>query len=339
MANGNEIIALLGKAANDPEVLDLLKHFAVRWPPELEVIDEDDELEGESDWYVWRPSSRMGIEFGFQDEAHLKALAVDLRGRSPLVLSSVTFYGQHEGVRPYQGVLPYGLMLNDSRATVRKKLSVLGTAPRSHLRDVWEPPPHRIVVQHVLGPDIIDSVLFRLRLAPWPPLDESPPVLPTVNEIVGLFGLPWHAPQMRKIFSPLGLDACGPDIAKHRYADLRETRGLELYFFREPNRDPDSPIRDKGAAFSGVKFFRSRTQDARDWAGELPFGLSFDEAYPDFMNKIGRAPDDGHDGPLTGHALWHFPEFTLHLLYDNVDNVILCVSLFQPGTWKQSGIC
>ena len=78
----------------------------------------------------------------------------------------------------------------------------------------------------------------------------------------------------------------------------------------------------------------SLPQDAREWSGELPFGLSFDMAYPDFVTKIGRHPDDEKDESLTGYALWNFQQFTLHLLYDNVNNVILCVSLFQPGTWK-----
>src|SRR5262249_60720121 len=90
----------------------------------------------------------MGFEFGFQDEAHLNALAVELRGKSPLVLSSVAFYGEHEGVRPFPGVLPFGLTLNDSRATVRKKLSVLETAPRSHPRDGAGTPPYPLVVAH-----------------------------------------------------------------------------------------------------------------------------------------------------------------------------------------------
>ena len=126
MKNGDEIVALLGKESEDPEIIDVLKQFAIRWPPELELIDADVEIEEEPDWYVWRPSSPRGIEFGFQDEAHLKSLPEDLRGKSPLVLSFVTFYGEHEGVQPFQGAA-YGLTLDDSRAAVRKKLSVLET--------------------------------------------------------------------------------------------------------------------------------------------------------------------------------------------------------------------
>ena len=336
MKNGNEIVALLGKASDDPEVLELLKQFAVRWPPELEVDDEDDELDEEPDWYVWRPSSPMGFEFGFQDEAHLKALPVEFRGLSPLVLSSVTFYGEHEGVLPYQGELPYGLTLEDSRAVVQEKLSVLGTKPRSHRRDVWDLPDYRIVVEHVPDRDIIGSVLFRLPLAPWPPLDEPPPALSSVKEILDLFGLAWYAPPMQEAFFPLGLDTCGPDIVRHQHADLRETHGIVLYFLRNPDEAPDSPIRNTGAALTGVRFFRARFRDARGWAGELPFGLSFDEAYPAFEEKIGRAPDSGRDESLSGYAVWRFPEFTLHLVYDNVDNVIFSVSLYRPGVWEEA---
>src|SRR5262249_29004361 len=265
----DELVALLGKPSEDDDIVDALKQFAIRWPPELDPADDDEE----PDWYVWRPSSAMGFEFGFQDEAHLNALAVELRGKSPLVLSSVAFYGEHEGVRPFPGVLPFGLTLNDSRATVRKKLSVLETAPRSHRRDVWDTPRYRVVVEHVPRRHVIGSVLIGLRLARWPPPDEPPPVLPTVKQIIGLFGLPWYAPEVRKVFVPLGLDKCGPDIATNRHADLREECGLELTFLRDPARDPDSPLRTKGAAFSGVKYFHSRCQDSRGWAGELPLGL------------------------------------------------------------------
>lgn len=331
MKTGKDSVALLGKPADDVEVKEALRQFNVRLPPELDEPEGEDE---EPDWYVWRPASPLGFEFGFQDEAHLRALDPALRGQSPLVLSQVYFYGQHEGVRPYQGELPFGLTLADSRAEVRAKLTGLEVQPRSHRRDVWDVRPHRIVSAHDAGGTVFDSLLVKLRLSDWPPLEPQPaPPLPTLKEIIALFGRPWHGAEMRAVFFPLGLDACGPDIARHRHADLRFQFGLQLYFFRDPTRDQDNPLKDKGAVFSAIKFYRSRYRDARAWAGELPFGITFDEAYPSLLRKVGRQPDSNNDHNLGGFALWHFPEFTLHVLYENVDNVVLTVSLFQPGAW------
>jgi hypothetical protein len=330
---GDELVGLLGAESDDPRVVDALKAFAIRWPPELEESDDPDD----PDWYVWRPSSANGFEFGFGDEAYLRALDPNLRGSSPLVLNSVCFYGHHEGVRPHAGDFPFGILLGDSRATVRAKLARLEVGPRVHIRDVWDPPKYRIVVEHNANSGGLDSVLVKLRLEPWPPLKEHPPPkLPTIDEIVATFGQAWHSPDMRRVFFPLGLDACGPDIATHHYADLRRKRGLELYFFSDPTRGDDNPIKDKGAIFSAVKFYRARYQDARAWLGPLPCGLEFDISYPEIVRRVGRAPERGNDGPLSGYALWHLPGFTLHVHYHNVDNVILCVTLFQPGAWRET---
>ena len=102
LPSGDELVALLGAESSDPNVVAALKAFAIRWPPEL------DEPAGASDqnWYVWRPSSANGFEFGFQDEAHLLAHDPAQWGNSPLVLDSVSFYGEHPGRAPLRGAVP-----------------------------------------------------------------------------------------------------------------------------------------------------------------------------------------------------------------------------------------
>jgi hypothetical protein len=330
MTTGDDRVRLLGATSDDPRVVDALKALAIRWPPLLEEPEDPDD----PDWYVWRPSSANGFEFGFQDEAHLRALDLKLRGAAPLVLSSTCFYGEHDGVRPYANGFPFGILASDSRAMVRAKLSQLEGGPRVHIRDVWDPQKYRVVVEHNPRSGALDNVLVKLRLSPWSPLNESPsPKLPTIDEIVAMFGQPWHSPDMRRVFFPLGLDSCGPDIATHRYADLRLKRGLELQFFRDPTRDDDNPIQNKGALFSAATFYRARYQDAREWGGPLPCGLEFDIASPEIVRRVGRTPDRARDGALSGYAVWHMPTFTLHVLHDNVDNVILTVSILQPGAW------
>jgi hypothetical protein len=331
MKTGDELIALLGAKADDPQVLEALRDFAIRWPPELDETDPPED----QDWHCWRPSSANGFEFGFQDEAFLRALEPKQRGKGPLILSSVCFYGDHEGVKPFSGVMPFGISLGDSRDAVRAKLTSLEVSPRVHLRDVWDTPRHRIIVEHDQTTGRLGSVLVKLRQDPWPPLDEDPPPpLPDTATIVAMFGQPWHSPDMRRVFFPLGLDACGPAIAKAHVADLRQTRGLELYYYADPNRSDDNPIKDKGAVFTQAQLYRARYQDARAWGGALPFGLEFDLAYPEIVRRVGRRPDSAQDGPLSGYALWNLPKFTLHVHHDNVENVIFTLSLFMPGAWQ-----
>jgi hypothetical protein len=331
MKTGSELIALLGKEATDPEVVEALADLEILWPPELE--EPEDDPDEEPDWYVWRPSSKNGFEFGFQDEAHLRARDTDLRGKGPLILSQVYFYGEHEGVHPFAGELPYGLQLAEPLTAARDKVTkVIGAPPRIHRRAVWDGPDARLVLQHVPGRDLLDSLLVKLRPDDWPAPDPAPP-LPRIDQMIALFGQAWYAPPMRALFFPLGLGQGGRDIAIHRNADLR-AHGLELYFFRDKNRDDDNPLKDKGAGLSAFKLFGPRYQDARGWTGTLPHGLTFMDAYPDLVRKMGRKPDDEHDENLSGYAVWVMPAYTLHILYDNVDNVLSAVTIFAPGAWN-----
>ncbi len=333
---GDDILALLGRPSDDPDVLNALDAFGIRWAPELELDDEQDgdDEDNEPDWYVWRPSSANGIEFGFQDRAHFEAASIGERGEDgPLILTSVAFYGEHDGVQPFSGRLPWGLELSDSRHRVHEKLAGLEVSPRVHRRDVWEAGDRRVIVEHTRG-DTVANVLVRLPSQPWPNDGPAPLSRPTPDQLRAMFGMRWHEEGMRRWLFPLGLDRCGKDISIHRYADLGRHHGLELYFFRDPARAEDSPIKDKGAVFGGAKFSGRRVYDASEWQGELPFGLSFRTAYPDILAVVGRAPDVESDEDLGGFAVWNFKDHTMHIRHDNVDNLILSVGVFAPGAWK-----
>jgi hypothetical protein len=330
--DGDALVRLLGRDSDDPDVLQAMEDFNIRWAPELD--EPEDGLEDEREWFVWRPSSKLGFEFGFQDAADLRAAPEDERGTGALILTQVCFYGEHDGVRSYAGKLPYGLTQQDSRLQAQGKMRAFSSIQRSHRRDVWELEPHRVVIEHKQRGRVLGSVLCKLRPNPWPPLSTAP--LPTLKEIVAQFGSTWYAPEMQRLFFPLGLDQCGSHIATHGYADLTRDVGLELYFYRDPARDADHVPQSKGAIFQSAKFYRSRYQDARQWAGELPLGLTFDIAYPEFVKHVGRSPDAGSDENLSGYPEWHFDEYSLHVLYSNVDNVVLCYGLFAPGVLNAS---
>jgi hypothetical protein len=176
----------------------------------------------------------------------------------------------------------------------------------------------------------------KLRLEPWPPLDPAPLELPAIDEIVALFGEPWYSPARRAAFAPLGIDSCGARIAKDHFADLRRDHGVELHFFADPNRTDDNPIQAKGAHFTSAKLGRAGYLDARAWRGELPCGLELDLAYPEIVRRVGRPPDEMGEGKLSGYVVWDLKSFTLHVHFDSVNNVIVTVTLFQPGVWQAS---
>jgi len=332
---GQDLVDLLGRASDDADVVDALAEYGVRWPPVLDLPEDGtDDEEDEPDWYVWRPSSARGIEFGFQDRAHFEADDPSLRGEGDLLLTSIAFFGQHQDVDPFAGRLPWSLELSDSRTRVREKLNVLEASPRVHLRDVWEAGDRRVIVQHTRR-DTIANVLVRLPSRPWPDPEPAPIARPNPAQLRAMFDMHWHEEPMKKWLFPLGLGECGTDIAIHRHADLGH-HGLELYFFRDPSRADDSPIKDKGAVMRGVKFLANRAYDAAQWQGDLPFGLSFLTAYPDLVAAVGRKPDELADDDLGGYALWHFDDFTMHVEHDNVDNLLWAISMFAPGAWNSA---
>ena len=83
-----------------------------------------------------------------------------------------------------------------------------------------------------------------------------------------------------------------------------------------------------------ITLHRNRDRDSVGWQGRLPEGLSFEDSPQDLRDKMAVAPDAGSDAPDTGFALWHCPDYTLHVLYINIDNRLIRVRLIAPGVWR-----
>jgi hypothetical protein len=79
-----------------------------------------------------------------------------------------------------------------------------------------------------------------------------------------------------------------------------------------------------------VTFYSSRDLDARQWSGALPFGLTFDDTQQQVLDKVRAVPEKHSDQTLIGFARWRFPEFTLTVMYSNVENRVLRVTLEAP---------
>jgi hypothetical protein len=70
----------------------------------------------------------------------------------------------------------------------------------------------------------------------------------------------------------------------------------------------------------------------------LPFDLDFDDSQSTMLAKVGVRPAVHEDADLQGFALWHFPHFSLHVQYSNLENVLYRITIMQPGYWKPLGV-
>lgn len=323
-----DLVALLGRHHTDSLVEAALVQHAVRNRPAVE-IDEDDSDGPVVETQSWVKNSRAGIEFGFDDEAAWLGHDETEYGRRPMVLTQLYFYGQHQGVRPYQGELPLGLRLSDDRVTVRRKMSSYEATRHSHLRDTWDIPAYRITVGYADGEQCIDVVLCMLREPPLPPLPYGLAPVPSVECLVALFGSPLDDPALKQALEPLGLKNRIDDIRDSGEADFSNPYGLIVNFSAPQDRKARNA---NDTLLSSITFLKERELGGRGWPGALPCGLNFDDSPEIAAGKLGRPPDlQDDDEDFSGTAIWNEAEFTLYILYSSIENRIFRVGLIAPG--------
>ena len=321
------LVALLGRHGTDPLVEAALVQHAVRNRPAVK-IDEQDADGPVVETQSWVKNSRAGIEFGFDDEAAWLGLDETEHGRRPMLLTQIYLYGQHQGVRPYQGVLPEGLELSDDRATVRRKMSPYAATRHSHLRDTWDTPAYRIAVGYAEGEQCIEVLLCTLRESPLPPLRYALAPVPSVESLCALFGSPLDDPALKRALDPLGLKNRIDDIRDSGEADFSNPYGLIVNFSAPPDRKSRNA---NDTLLSSITFLRERELGGRKWPGSLPRGLNFDDSPDMATGKLGRPPDLQNDEDFSGTATWNEAEFTLYILYSTMENRIFRVGLIAPG--------
>ncbi len=316
--NTESIIALLGRKSTDDALEQLFKGLGVRRRPEL---DEDEE-----EICAWIPVRRRGIEFGFEDEGHFKALNRQI-GMGPLLFTQVIFYNEREDILPYQGELPHSLNFKDNREAARQKLRKYDSVRRSYIRDVWELPEYRIIVDFADDAQKISCIICQLRRYPSPPQTEPKPPLPTINELLDLFGVGPNDPKFLSTFDPCGISEHKDELIDDWEADFRDEYGFEIRF--DETKCGDKKARKK-LGMTSVSFYADRAFDARGWEGELPFNLKFDDDQNTMFAKTAEKPIKHHDGLTDGYAIWHFERFSLKILYSNMENRIFRVTLIAP---------
>ena len=339
------LTALLGAPSTSVEVEAALQQLGTVSRPEFDE-DEPDQL------YDWVLVRRQGIELGFVCAAYLAGAAQPLWRSQGLILSQITFYSDtRQGVSAYSGQLPHQLTLSDKRDQVRQKLQAFEATRHSYLTDRWDTETYRLVVAYkppnTLGSGLIDSVHLKLLAQPLPELGRcQPQVLP--SQWLDLFGLPRNGVSLAQALIPLDLashiqqaqdedeDEDEEDEQDEREMDFLPECGLMLYFEHASKLRKQTPnVARSALVLGGVKFHRARDLGARQYTGELPFGLSFEDSPQMLLNKITAMPDKHDDSVTTGRALWHLPQCSLQVLYSNIDNHLFRIMLMAPGYWHE----
>jgi len=328
---GDALLGLLGLKAGSSEVQAALSKFARGMQPAL----DPDDPEAFVDWVT---VNEIGLEFGFEDEAYVRALDVDRRG-GPLLLTQLYFYGDTDRTMPFPYPLPFGLDFSDDRATVHRKLAAHEAQRRSYIRDVWNLPDFVLTVAYRHADGRLESVLCQVRYSPWPVRpDEAELVAPFTPEVLcALFGARWSSAPMRSRLEPLGYARAMPGVRTGHCADLRLAHGIEFGFSpgrKVPSADPKFP---NAYSLASVTYYGPRVYEARQWVGPMPFSLAFDDSQAQIAAKVDRKPDDRNDFDQVGYALWHFERYSLRAEYSNIENRLLRVTLMAPGYWALSG--
>src|SRR5687768_9866253 len=287
------IASLLGKRDTDPEVDAVLQRHGVARRPQLEVdsYDVDGPVVRSQDWVS---NLSAGIEFGFWEEsAFIMCLDSGDIDMGPMILTEIYFHGARPGVRPYPFPLPFGLVLSDSRSTVRAKMAPFEGTRRSYVRDTWECRAFRVTVNYADDGNRIDFVICMLRAEAPQLADSDDVILPSPADIVRLLGKSREDPDVQHAFRPLGLDRETSTTSEHQIIDVRKTYGIKLHFHKSSPAGRALFLRD-------VELVRPCGLASRGWPGVLPFDIRFDDSPEGVLGKVGQVPVRQIDDDFSG---------------------------------------
>lgn len=315
--NARQITSKFGRSAEDDQVEELFSQLGTLKRPSL---PEDDKYVYH-DWVLVR---RKGVELGFTDSAYQSAAPRSRWGHGELILTQAYFYTGFDDIQPFTGELPYGLLFSDNRETVRRKLTKFDATRHSHVTDTWDVEGYRLRIQYVAGAkEGIDRIACRVMAQPLQP--KYKPQWPTLQQITDAFGARLDAPEFTGLW--------GNYLGAHQKKEAREDGEID---FKEIFGATLALAEDNATApvFRSITLHRNRDSESVGWGGSLPANLDFEDSPETLFSKIKQSAVQQADSALTGHAVWHFPDYTLHVLYSNIDNRLLRVKLISPGSWK-----
>lgn len=316
--NTMDIIRLFGRPYTDSEVEALFETLNTANRPSL---PEDDEYV----FHDWVLVKRKGLELGFEDAAYREALDRSLWGKTKLLLTQIYLYTDFNDIARFDGILPFGLTFADTREQVRQKLAAYETTRHSYRTDTWDIDNLRLNVAYNDQGKSIEKLACWLKseaLSPEEDISFGPPPL---EAIISAFGDTLNEKEFLDLWGDAISKESFDDAEEYEEIDLTHDLGVTLNFASEKVPSP---------LFRSFTLHANRDRESTEWKGEMPLGLGFDDSPETLFRKILVPPARHEDDGLSGYALWHFEDYTLHILYSNLFNRILRVKLIAPGVWK-----
>ncbi|MHA7116289.1 hypothetical protein ACX0KM_19355 [Pseudomonas promysalinigenes] len=313
--NASDLTSLFGVASDDERIIQLFEKLStLRRPRQPDRANYE--------YYDWVLVRKLGLELGFVDEEYQAATERFRWGHGKLLLAQAYFYSGNDEIRKYSGNLPKGLRFSDTREQANTKLSKFESTRRSYLNDTWDLDDYRITVSYKANDQAIDKLVCRLIPAPIKQTIQATP--PALEKIYNSFGQNINNREFRDLW-PTSLADQDHEISENpTKLDLRESLGASLTFINSKT----------GLLFHSITLHRNRDQESQGWKGQLPLNLDFEDSPLTLFSKISAPPASQGNSNLTGHAVWHFNDYTLHVLYSNIDNRLIRVNLITPGIWK-----
>jgi hypothetical protein len=326
--SGDDLLGLLGLEAGSAPVQATLTQLAHGMQPELDP-------ENEEIFVDWVTVNEIGLEFGFEDEAYVRAADMAKRRQGPLLLTQLYFYGDTARTQPFPYPLPFGLGFGDDRSTVHQRLKAQHGLRRSYVRDAWRLPAFDLTIAYGKDDGLLESVLCYLPYAEWPVGSNEADLVAsfTPEAFCELFGARWSSVRLRSRLEPLGYANVLPEVRSEHSADLRMSHGIEFGFGPGRQVSGSEPEFPDAFALASVTYYGPRVYDARKWVGPMPLGFSFDDSQTRIVDRVGRQPDERQDYERNGFAIWHFEQYSLRAEYSNIENRLLRATIMAPGYW------
>lgn len=309
------IAGLFGQEAHALQVRELFDQLNTLRRP---VTDGTEDFA----FYDWVLVRRHGLELGFVDSNYHAGAAKSTWGHGEPLLVQAYFYSPHDDIAGFEGALPYAMTFTDTRSDVREKLQKFHAERRSYLSDTWDIDALTLNVMYSETEERIDRIAWYLPARPLqlPAASDTP----SLDSVVASLGEPLNSAVFRTVWSRYIGATQWKWAVDEGTIDLAENIGVTVEL---SENQPVSLCRS-------ITFHSSRDSDAVEWPGSLPMDLTFGDSPDTLFLKIKEAPAQHADSTLTGYAVWHGPDYTLHVLYSNVRNQILRVKVICPGCWK-----
>ncbi|SUB81860.1 Uncharacterised protein [Pragia fontium] len=317
-----QITSLFGEDIDEDAVQHLFRQLNTLNRPSLDPIDDI-----EVRYFDWVLVKRKGVELGFTDFYYHYTADFDLWGLGDLLLTQVYFYSAKgtEDTLPFTGELPYNLTFDDTQGVARDKLESFEYNRHSFLSDTWDVEGYRLNVQYT--PEGTIGCVICLLIPP--PLKQdvhlSNPALSTIIEKLGQSPFDVQFIQLWQDDNEFTLEQEN-EIKIYRRLNLKQTLGVSLLFTGLQH----------AALFKSIIFYSDREEGAIQWNGELPFGITFSDDMLALLKKINGVLIDSIDLKDISRRVWNLPEYTLFILYSNVENRIMQLEIIAKGYWSQS---